>query len=418
MGDSRHSGVVGELPHNLPMRRRARSSFLAAICFAQAASATAAAALPTAASLGARIFRDPSLSASGQMACATCHDPAHAHAQANALSVQRGGATSDVAGFRATPSLRYLNLNLPFFFQPDGTPTGGFTRDGSANTLRAQASVPMLAAHEMANGDAATVAARLSLAAYAQDFRKVFGDDIFDDPALAMYAAQYSLAAYEQSAPEFHPFDSKFDWFLRGKLMLAPQELRGFALFNRPDKGNCAACHPSTRQADGAPPVFTDFTYDNLGVPRNTEIPANADPAYFDLGLCGRVDLAERRELCGQFKVPTLRNVATRHVFFHNGYFHTLAEALHFYVQRDTSPDKWYPPDADGQPRKFNDMPPPLARNVNLGEAPYNRGPGDAPALSDDEIDDVIAFLNTLTDGYDPVTGSADPARDVPPPQD
>lgn len=390
---------------------------LGAALLLQAAFAAAPGESPSPASLGARIFRDTSLSASGQMACATCHDPAHAHAQANALPVQRGGAASDVAGFRATPSLRYLNPDLPFFFQPDGTPTGGFTRDGGAGNLVAQARVPMLAAHEMANGDAATFGARLAASAYANDFRRVFGGDIFADAELTLYAAQYALAQYEQSAREFHPYSAKFDWFQRGKLMLSPQELRGFALFNRPDKGNCASCHPSTRQADGAPPVFTDYTYDNLGVPRSTEIPANADPAYFDLGLCGRAELATRRELCGQFKVPTLRNVATRQVFFHNGYFHSLGEALHFYVQRDTDPQLWYPLDAHGVAQKFDDVPALLARNVNRGEAPYNRVPGQSPALSDAEIDDVIAFLQTLTDGYDPASGTADPARDLAPQQ-
>jgi cytochrome c peroxidase len=163
--------------------------------------------------------------------------------------------------------------------------------------------------------------------------------------------------------------------------------------------------------------VFTDYTYDNLGVPRNPDIPANADPGYFDLGLCGpdRTDLAYRQDLCGQFKVPTLRNVATRKVIFHNGYFHTLREAIEFYVQRDTNPEKWYPLGADGSVEKFNDVPALLARNVNLSEVPYNRPLGGTPALSTAEIDDVLAFLNTLTDGYDPATDSADPARDVAP---
>jgi cytochrome c peroxidase len=405
------------------LRVRGIPPAIAALLIALAGSlpfADIAAALdaPTPASLGAKIFRDTSLSASGQMACATCHVPANAHAPTNALAVQVGGADSAVPGFRAVPSLRYLNLNLPFFFQNDGTPTGGFNRDGRAQDLVAQAQVPLLAAHEMANGDAAHVADKLGNAAYADEFGKVFGAGVFADPDFALLAAQYSLSSYELSAAEFHPYDSKFDFFLNGKVMLSAQELRGYSLYNRPDKGNCADCHPSTRQADGSPPVFTDYTYDNLGVPRNGEIPANADPDYFDLGLCGpfRTNLAHQQQYCGQFKVPTLRNVATRQAIFHNGQFHKLVDALHFYVQRDTNPDKWYPLDANGVAQKFDDVPPLLARNVNTVEAPYNRHPGAAPALSDDEIDDVIAFLNTLTDGYDPVTDTADPARDVPPP--
>jgi cytochrome c peroxidase len=385
---------------------------LAALVLAAAVTGHAA---PTPASLGESIFRDTSLSSSGQMACSTCHDPAKAHAQDNDLAVQSGGAKLATPGFRAVPSLRYMNMNLPFFFASDGTPTGGFTRDGGANDLIAQAHTPILAAHEMDNEDAAGFAARLSVAAYADDFRSVFGAKVFADPDLVLLAAEYSLSEYQGTAREFHPFDSKFDQFLQRKVMLSPQELRGLALFNRKDKGNCAACHPST-SVGGEPPVFTDYTYDNLGVPRNPQIPANADADYFDMGLCGpfRTDLAARTDLCGQFKVPTLRNVATRYVFFHNGYFHDLKTAIEFYVQRDTNPSRWYPLEADGRVRKFDDIPAPYARNVNTSEAPYNRRPGQPPALSDAEIDDVVAFLRTLTDGYDPITDTADPARDVP----
>lgn len=365
--------------------------------------------------LGAKIFSDASLSASDKMSCATCHDPKLAHAQNNALAVQSGGPNLDVPGFRAVPSLRYLNLNMPFFFANDGTPTGGFNRDGRANDLVDQASRPFLAAHEMANGDAATVVDKLSRASYADEFRSLFGADVFTRPDTAFLAARYALSVFESTAPEFRPFTSKFDLFLKGKVRLSEQELRGFVLFNNPTKGRCAACHPSTRQANGDPPVFTDYTYDNLGVPRNAEIPANADPTYFDMGLCGpeRDDLANRTDLCGQFKVPTLRNVATRKVIFHNGYFKSLREAVEFYVQRDTNADKWYPLGIDGRVAKFNDVPPLFARNVNTQEGPYDRHPGQDPALSELEIDDVVAFLGTLTDGYDAATNTADPARDV-----
>ncbi len=384
--------------------------------FLVTAVAQAAAADPELVELGAKIFRDTSLSASGRQACASCHDPAHAHAQGNAVAVQSGGPNLDVPGFRATPSLRYLNVNLPFFFAKDGTPTGGLNRDGRAADLATQAQRPFLAPHEMANADIGAVVEKLAHAGYADQFRAYFGTDIFGDVELAFFAARYALAAYESNAPEFRPFSSKFDLFLARKAMLTPQQLRGFVLFNRPDKGNCAACHPSTR-ADNSPPLFTDYSYDNLGVPRNRAIPATADTNYFDFGLCGpdRTDLAARTDLCGAFKVPTLRNVATRRVFFHNGRFDSLRETIEFYVQRDTNPQKFYPLDANGVARKFDDLPVAFARNVNTSEGPYNRKPGQVPALSATEIDDVIAFLGTLTDGYDPATGTADPARDVAP---
>lgn len=396
------------------MSRIVPLSLLLAASLAVTATALADSA-PSVAGLGEKIFHDESLSSSGKMACSTCHDPASAHAQDNDLAVHFGGPDLTTPGFRAVPSLRYMNLNLPFFFANDGTPTGGFTRDGGARDLVEQAHTPMLAAHEMDNVDAAGFAGRLAQASYANEFRAVFGADVFANADLTLLAAQFSLSEYQSTDPEFHPFDSKFDRFLQRKIMLSPAELRGFVLFNRKDKGNCAGCHLSTRQPDGQPPVFTDYTYDNLGVPRNMEIPANADPNYFDLGLCGpfRKDLAHRGDLCGQFKVPTLRNVATRHVFFHNGYFHDLRKVLEFYVRRDTNPEQWYPLDSHGVPRRFDDLPARYVRNVNTTEVPYNRKPGQAPALSDAEIDDVIAFLKTLTDGYDPITDTADPARDV-----
>ncbi len=283
-------------------------------------------------------------------------------------------------------------------------------------SLLDQAERPFLAAHEMANADAAAVAAKLAAASYANDFRTLFGEDAFDDADGALLRARFAIAAYEKSAPELHPFDSKYDYFLKGTVRLAPAELRGLALFNRKDKGNCAACHTSTRGSDGSPPLFTDFSYDNLGVPRNVEIPANADPDYFDLGLCGpdRTDLIARRDLCGAFKVPTLRNVATRQVFFHNGLFRTLRDAVRFYVRRDTHPEEFYPRAADGTLLKFDDLPRELQRNVNTQEVPYDRRPGQAPRLDEGGIDDLIAFLETLTDGYDPATDTADPARNVP----
>jgi cytochrome c peroxidase len=135
---------------------------------------------------------------------------------------------------------------------------------------------------------------------------------------------------------------------------------------------------------------------------RNPEIPANRDPKYFDLGLCGpyRLDLAKETGFCGVFKSPTLRNVATRSVFFHNGRFHDLEDVLHFYVERDTAPGKWYPKRANGKVDKYNDLPSRYRDNVDVADAPLDRKPGGKPALSDAEIWDVIAFLQTLNDGY------------------
>jgi len=354
------------------------------------------------ATLGEQIFNDVSLSASGRQSCASCHDGDHAHAPANALAVQPGGPLLDQQGRRQTPSIDYLAFNTAFHFDADDTPTGGFFWDGRASSLQDQAGQPFVNPFEMANADVADVVARLSRASYAAQFQSVFGADIFSRPDDAMRAVKLALSQYQLEDADFRQFSSKYDEFLRGNVQLSDQEKRGLALFNNPDKGNCIGCHPSNRGADGSFPLFTDFTYDNLGVPRNPAIVRNQDPAYFDLGLCERAELASRSDLCGAFKVPSLRNVAKRQAYFHNGRFTTLKDAITFYVQRDTNPEKWYPLNADGSVNKFDDLPPQYQLNVNTVEVPYNRPLGGVPALSDAEVDDVIAFLQTLSDGYRP----------------
>ena len=357
--------------------------------------------------LGQLIFQDESLSASGKMSCQTCHAPEHAHAAAPSDSVTPGGARLDRRGFRNSPSIRYLHLTPVFHFDPEGTPVGGFFRDGRASTLVVQVRGPFLDPNEMANSSVQSLVDKLQAAPYVSTFKRHFGADVMDDPQRALEAAALALARFLTESRDLHPFDSKYDAYLAGQTTLTAQELQGLKLFNDPEKGNCAACHPSDPGDDGSPPLFTDFTYDNLGVPRNADIPANADDAFFDLGLCGpqRSDLA-RDDLCGAFKVPSLRNVAKTSPYFHNGRFQTLEEVVEFYVRRDTHPEQWYPTGPDGV-RRFDDLPVEMHGNVNVTEAPYDRKPGDQPALTADEIRDVVAFLRTLDDGYPPDRASA-----------
>jgi len=365
-------------------------------------AAPAPAELSAVAALGEKIFHDRSLSAAGRQSCASCHDAAFGHSPANSLAAQLGGPNLDLQGHRKTPGIRYLAGNLPFFFDAEGTPTGGFFWDGRARNFAEQATEPFINPFEMANADKAAVVAKLAAAPYAADFKQLYGENIFDDVDGAYLRMSLAVQQYEREDTEFNAYSSKYDAFLRGTATLSDQELRGLALYNSPTKGNCAGCHPSSRPADGSPPLFTDFTYDNLGLPRNPELERNADPSYFDLGLCQRADLAGRTDLCGAFKVPSLRNVALRQAYFHNGRFKTLKDALTFYVQRDTNPEKFYPVDGSGAVLKFDDLPAEYRGNVNTTEVPYNRSRGDSPALSDAEIDDVIAFLKTLSDGYSP----------------
>jgi cytochrome c peroxidase len=369
------------------------------------------------AELGRQLFFDTALSASGRMSCASCHDPAHAYGPPDGRAVQLGGPDRRHAGTRAVPSLRYLD-NTPLFslnyFTPGSEdaeyegPTGGFNQDGAAASRRQQAAGPLLDPDEMANASPAAVVAAVRDGAMAHQFEQVFGADVFLHAQQAFDDIGVALEAFQVEDPSFHPYTSKFDAVMSGHARFTAQELRGYALFNDPKKGNCASCHLDVPGPGGRPAVFTDYAYEALGVPRNPQIPANRDPHYFDLGLCGpkRKDLATQTQYCGMFKTPTLRNVATRKVFFHNGYFHTLDAMMHFYVERDTDPRKWYPV-VGGGVQKFDDLPVRHRANVDHSDAPMDRAPGDKPALDALEIADVITFLGTLDDGYTAKAGGA-----------
>ncbi|WP_231973365.1 cytochrome-c peroxidase [Ralstonia insidiosa] len=381
-----------------------------AACARQAEPTAAKPSNQAQAEIGRLAFFDASLSASGRMSCATCHSPDHAYGPPNALAVQLGGPELKDHGTRAVPSLRYLR-RTPIWFktftsnarerltETDNVPVGGFTWDGRFNTLAEQATAPLLAANEMANPSVRAVVERLARSAYAARFREVFGQDIFSRPEAAFAALGQALQRFQLDDASFQPYSSKFDQYLDGRAQLSAQEQRGLKLFKDRDGGNCAACHTVEPGANGAHPLLTDFSFAAVGVPRNPDIPANADPNYYDMGLCGpvRSDQQAERAYCGLFKTPTLRNVATRGAFFHNGRFHTLEEALRFYVERDTAPQKWYL--HAGSRRQFDDLPEALQDNVDHINAPFTRHKGDRPVWSQADIRDVMAFLKTLNDG-------------------
>jgi cytochrome c peroxidase len=395
--------------------------------------------LSAVAKLGLAIFNDPALSASGKQACASCHSTAHAYGPPNDLAVQLGGPDMDRQGLRPPPSLDYLYRQLPFSIGPDaadqdvpvnlntaatnaqGTqradkvagqapaapamvPQGGFFWDGRADSLQRQAIGPLLNPDEMANPDIESVAAKLAKAPYANKFRQLFGPAIFNDPNRLTAEAMFAVGRYEFEDPSFHAFTSKYDGWLQGKARLTQAELRGLRLFNDPNKANCAGCHLSKPTPDGLPPMFTDTQYEALGVPRNPHLAVNRDPKFYDMGVCGpvRTDLAQQTQYCGMFLTPTLRNAATRHVFFHNGVYHDLKSVMDFYNLRNTNPEKIYPRDASGKVQVFNDLPQQYHANIDFADAPFDRKPTDKPAMSDQDIQDIIAFIGTLSDGYRP----------------
>jgi len=391
------------------------------------------------AKLGRDIFFDTSLSSSGKMACASCHSPDHAYGPPNDGPVMLGGLTLTQPGIRAVPSLTYLERQPDFSIGPEKededeninlaaqaeagksavrvekiasqtaqsaniVPQGGLFWDGRADTLQMQAAGPLLDPREMDGGSIEIIAEKLRHAPYAKKFTGLFGENIFQNPRLLVAEATFAVGRYQIEEPSFHPYTSKYDYWLEGKARLSESEMRGLRLFNDPEKANCAGCHTSKPSRDGRPPLYTDFQYEALGAPRNEAIEDNKDPQHFDLGVCGpiRTDIADQTQFCGMFKTPTLRNTARRRVFFHNGVFRTLQEVMDFYNFRDTNPEKIYPRAADGTVQKFDDIPTQYHANVDVSDPPFNRHLGDVPAMTAQDEADIIEFLKTLNDGYEP----------------
>lgn len=204
--------------------------------------------------------------------------------------------------------------------------------DGRVNTLQEQAKKPFLNKLEMNNSNAAMVINKLKNAEYYPLYQKLYGDAVNVEQAFENLAD--AIALFEQSS-QVNSFSSKFDYYLQEKAQLSSEAARGLQLFNDPLKGNCAACPLSTPEPDFCKLLFTDFTYDNIGVPKNQENPFYTIPATFnpqganalDYGLGG---VLNNPAFYGHFRVPSLRNVAQTAPYFHNGVFNTLEEVVHF----------------------------------------------------------------------------------------
>jgi cytochrome c peroxidase len=402
---------------------RAWSTFLAVVAAAALAAPLAADGLTPVEQLGKFLFFDTNLSTPIGEACAVCHGPQVGFtgpvSEINAHGAVYPGAVPTRFGNRKPPASAYAGDSPILHYDADeGTWVGGMFWDGRAtgatlgDPLAEQAQGPFLNPLEQNNPNAQTVVFKVARSAYANLFREVWGagslppifgpaGQALDVPpfniALAYERIARSIAAYERST-EVNPFSSKYDYWLAGMATLTDQEELGRQLFDDPLKGNCAACHISAPGPNGEPPLFTDFTYDNLGVPRNPENPFYDMPpkwnpaghAYVDEGLGGYLRQAGYGpdvygpEL-GKEKVPTLRNVDLRpsadfvKAYGHNGYFKSLEEIMHFYNTRDV--EMWPPPE--------------VPENVNTEEL-GNLG------LTADEEAAIVAFLRTLSDGYVP----------------
>jgi len=360
--------------------------------------------------LGKAIFFDENLSINHNQSCATCHAPEAGwvgpHSIINAHGSVYEGSIPGSFGDRKPPSAAYATQS-PIFHFYKGLFIGGNFWDGRAtgeklgNPAADQAQGPFLNPVEQALPSAADVVTRVCAASYGDLFVEVWGAEVCDPVNVhtAYDAIGLSIAAYEAS-PEVNAFSSKWDYSRTEMAKLTKEERLGFALFQ--GKGKCKACHTST----GPQPLFTDYSFDNLGFPKNPENPVYLhNPEFVDPGLGGfllsRLDYAEFAAAeMGKHKVPTLRNVAKApagdiKAYGHNGYFKSLEGIVHFYNTRDVLPV--CPGDyTEAEALAANCWPAPeVSANVNTAEL------GDL-GLSPAEEAAIVAFLKTLDDGYVP----------------
>ena len=355
--------------------------------------------------LGKNLYFDK-IASPDNMSCADCHVPEVGFTGPDSVINAHGsvypGAVPNRFGNRKPPSAAYATQSPVFYFdEEEGIFVGGNFWDGRAtgelleNPAADQALGPFLNPVEQNNASKEAVLVQVAKSKYAKVWEEVWNEPIsvetpsdvdknFDRIGLA-------IAAYEGSE-EVNQFSSKYDMVMAGESKFTDEEDLGYDLFI--GKGLCSECHPE--------PLFTDFTYDNLGVPKNPENPYyGMDTVYLedgtqinpqgavwiDKGLGGfletRPEWADMAaENYGKHKVPTLRNVGKANneeftkAFMHNGVFKSLLEVVHFYNTRDV--EDWPEPE--------------VAKNVNTLEL-GNLG------LTEIEEAAIVAFMMTLSDG-------------------
>jgi len=374
---------------------------------------------PALVALGKKIFFDERLSEPPGTSCASCHDPARAFSGGHGshVGVPEGSRPGHFAR-RSTPSVLYMRYVPAFhYFEDDEAPApeprGGFFWDGRADGIVDLVKAPLFNPDEMNAGSPERLAPKITRGPYAQEFRSAFGPA--SDAAAVLHGAGVALEAYLKS-DEMSPHSSKYDAYVRGEATLTEEERRGLELFKDRHRGACSGCHRMAETStDPAESMFTDYGYDAVAWPRNRELPANRNPESFDLGLCERKDTktpANDERFCSSFRTPSLRNVAVRESFGHNGVYKKLRDVVAFYAFRAVAPSRVYPL---GQ--KFDDVPPKYADNVNVYAPIYNHLEGAPPPLSDADIDAIVAFLGTLTDAaYVPKASETAPIAQSPHP--
>ncbi|USD22495.1 c-type cytochrome [Microbulbifer variabilis] len=355
--------------------------------------------LPDRVKLGFLLYNDLNISARRNTGCVTCHahsagfaDPRSAADPVN-MPVSPGSEPGKF-GTRNAQTAAYATFSPPFHWdEQNQTYVGGQFWDGRANSLKDQAIGPPLNPLEMAMPNKEAVLARLAEnPVYLEAFRRLYGVDL-KWPQVEMVYPKFGAAIGSfEPTDEFAEFNSKYDYYVASKIDLTPQEQLGLQLFN--GKAKCSNCHSSKPPANYPHALFTDFTYDNLGLPVNPRIAVlhGVVSLPLDLGLGGRPEIAAKHpdgSQNGKFKVPTLRNIEITPPYGHNGVFATLEQIVHFYNTRDTLGEV---PDATDPNFGITGWPKPeVPKNVNRAEL-GNLG------LTDEEEAAVVAFLKTLTD--------------------
>jgi len=331
--------------------------------------------------LGSKLFFDRNLSNPVGQSCASCHLPSTGFADPDKNLPVSAGAVTGRVGNRNAPTASYSAFIPTFQFNNRANRfEGGLFVDGRADSLEEQAQGPFLNVLEMNHSKAGVISA-VQNSDYAADFQAQFGADIFDDVDTAYINVSEAIAEFERG-DTLSPFSSKFDAAQSGDYTFTAAESRGQVVFNDRNKGDCRRCHSTNTGTE----IFTDFSYRNIGIQRNENNPfydldatLNPDGSLFtDLGLGAVINDATHN---GRFRVPTLRNIALTAPYMHNGVFNTLEEVINFYNTRDISATQ---PAAE------------VATNVdnarNIGEL----------GLSANDMSDLVAFLETLSDGFTP----------------
>nr|WP_319948005.1 cytochrome c peroxidase [uncultured Shimia sp.] len=342
--------------------------------------------------LGEALFFDVNLSANRTQSCATCHDPEYGFVDPRETAAGKAvslGDDGESLGDRTAPTAAYAAFTPDFHRNKDGKYVGGMFWDGREADLEGQAGGPPLNPIEMGMPNKTSVADRLQENAdYVRAMQNLFGVDVFAQADQAYDGMTKAIAAFERT-DVFAPFDSKYDRYLRGEIALSKQEELGRVLFFSEQFTNCALCHQLRTSAIDPQETFSNYEYHNIGVPVNHKVRAQngVGQGFVDTGLILN-PLVDHAAETGRFKVPTLRNVAVTGPYMHNGVFEDLRTVVLFYNKYNSKAKARQINPETGKMWRM----PEVAKTLSVAELT------EGPALDDQRIDALVAFMKTLTD--------------------